>query len=413
MLLDWIASHDHGRNARSTIARVRTMNDTEVEGSDEKKKAIRFDPWDGSLRFWFKNKLITYRSDLRDDGLHKEEVLSITSFGRSSKVLEQLIEESRREYLEKNKKRTNIFENYGDSWRKATTKPVRPLSKVIFGQEHLQLVENMRDFLDPETQKEFAELGQPYRRGYLLHGPPGTGKSTFSHSLASEFSLDIYIADLTSVDDQALRILFNRLPRKCVILLEDVDATSTNRSGGSQTPVKNSGPKNTVSLSGLLNVIDGVASPEGRVLIMTTNHPEKLDAALIRPGRIDMKSEFQLADSKMAARLFDFVYRNSCHVKGNYIATDLAFHFASRLPQRQFSSSEIIGFLTVHRRSSTRALQEVDEWVVTSLQEKSAVVSSYRDSKSSALCDEGLWLKRVNRSADLQKTSWQVLAEHS
>lgn len=116
-------------------------------------------------------------------------------------MLEELIEESRREYLEKNKKRTNIFENYGDGWRKAIIKPIRPLSKVIFGQEYLQLVENMRDFLAPETQKEFAELGQPYRRGYLLHGPPGTGKSSFSHSLASEFSLDVYIADLTSVDD--------------------------------------------------------------------------------------------------------------------------------------------------------------------------------------------------------------------
>lgn len=403
MLLSWIASHEHGCNARSTIARIQTMNDNESGCNPEKDKVIRFDPWDGSFQFWFKNKLITFRSDLRDDGFHKEEVLSITCFGRSPKVLEELIEETRREYLDKNKKRTHIFENYGDSWRKITTKPIRPLTNVILGQEQMQLVDNMKDFLDPESQKEFAKLSQPYRKGYLLHGPPGTGKSSFSHSLAGEFSLDIYVTDLTSASDQALRILFSKLPRQCVVLLEDVDATSTSRSQDLNTSDETSKSKKSVSLSGLLNAIDGVASAEGRVLIMTTNYPEKLDAALIRPGRVDMKSEFQLADSTMAAQLFDFVYRNSLEVRGNRMGTDLALRFASRLPQWRFSPAEIMSFLTIHRRSSARALEEVDQWVATSLQEKSVVSTSREDTFDSV--DEGMWLKRVHRCVDLQKRS--------
>lgn len=211
------------------------------------------------------------------------------------------------------------------------------------------------------------------------------------------------MTDLTSASDQALRILFNKLPRQCVVLLEDVDATSTSRSQDLNASDETSKSKKSVSLSGLLNAIDGVASAEGRVLIMTTNYPEKLDGALIRPGRVDMKSEFQLVDSTMAAQLFDFVYRNSPEVRGNRMGADMALRFASRLPQWRFSPAEIMSFLTIHRRSSARALEEVDQWVATSLQEKS-VVSTSREGTFDSV-DEGMWLKRVYRCVDLQKRS--------
>ncbi|GKT92448.1 mitochondrial chaperone BCS1 [Colletotrichum tofieldiae] len=139
-------------------------------------------------------------------------------------------------------------------------------------------------------------------------------------SIAGCFGLDIYVLSLAGINDMRLSALFTELPQRCVVLLEDVDAVGTTRSreadtddsdsrseasrGSSKTP-------GTLSLSGLLNVLDGVASQEGRVLIMTTNHIEHLDDALIRPGRVDKKIEFQLAGSDVITKLFRTVFEQS------------------------------------------------------------------------------------------------------
>lgn len=122
--------------------------------------------------------------------------------------------------------------------------------------------------------------------------------------------MDIYILNLSSLDDGSLSALFAELPQHCVILLEDVDAAGATQSR--EIEKENSGnvesgsprrakPQGKVSLSGLLNVLDGVASQEGRVLIMTTNHAERLDSALIRPGWVDRKVAFGLADKDIIA----------------------------------------------------------------------------------------------------------------
>lgn len=108
---------------------------------------------------------------------------------------------------------------------------------------------------------------------------------------------------MSSLDDRSLKTLFAELPQHCIVLLEDVDVTSVHRiqdsnADASQSLGQNGSPRMSaggkVSLSTLLNVLDGLASPEGRVLIMTTNHIERLDPALIRPGRVDTKVKFIL-----------------------------------------------------------------------------------------------------------------------
>src|SRR6266704_796141 len=99
----------------------------------------------------------------------------------------------------------------------------------------------------------------------------------------------IYILNLASVDDSILNELFAKLPQRCVILLEDVDVASQNRSQDKEAEHPDSmfsfsGKRKQVTLSGLLNALDGVGSQEGRLLIMTTNYIERLDDALIQPG---------------------------------------------------------------------------------------------------------------------------------
>lgn len=411
MLLNWITTHGHGCAARFSIARVQVSNDDDAGHGLNKEKPLRFDPWDGGLYFWFKNRLIFYHSELRDEGFRKEELLSITCLGRSPLVLKDLLAECRDEYLKKNKDKTTIFENHGDHWRKVKTRSIRPLSTVIFGREQQRLLDDMEVFLKPETHQWFTRRKMPYRKGYLFYGPPGTGKSSFSLSMAGEFNLDIYITHLASVDDKTLQHLFNSLPEKCIVLLEDIDAASTTRSPSIDVSgVESSSTQTKVSLSGLLNAIDGVASHEGRVLIMTTNHIEKLDEALIRPGRVDMKSEFGLADSDMAARLFRFVFEDDPHTRKTCQSRDLAFDFASKLPRSQFSSAQILSYLTLHRDSSIRALKDVNDWIKSSLEGHRTdwVNQNEESTPCNSSMDEGLWMKRVKNSMELQTVKTQT-----
>jgi chaperone BCS1 len=122
-----------------------------------------------------------------------------------------------------------------------------------------------------------------------------------------------------AMNEQNLSTLFAELPRRCVVLLEDIDSADLTHARQIQSPsksdqdeelnkLKQSKPLppmvSRISLSALLNVIDGVASQEGRILIMTTNHAERLDDALIRPGRVDMRIKFELASSPMIKSLF-------------------------------------------------------------------------------------------------------------
>ena len=98
----------------------------------------------------------------------------------------------------------------------------------------------------------------------------------------------------------------NDAPPRSIILLEDVDGIFVQRESVNQDEEEERG----VSFSGLLNALDGVRSQEGRILFMTTNHRERLDPALIRPGRCDLQIELKNANHSMVERLFLKFYPN-------------------------------------------------------------------------------------------------------
>jgi chaperone BCS1 len=194
------------------------------------------------------------------------------------------------------------------------------------------LLDDMNDYLNPYTRRWYSNRGIPYRRRYLLYGPPGTGKSSLSFAIAGYFKLKIYIVSLNSpaMNEENLGNLFADLPKKCLVLLEDIDTAGLTHTreekqteeaklveiipGSSATVVAAPATTSTnnnngrISLSALLNILDGVASQEGRVLVMTTNHVEKLDEALIRPGRVDMMIKFDLASTDMIMTIFRTIF---------------------------------------------------------------------------------------------------------
>ncbi|KAI8533823.1 hypothetical protein RHMOL_Rhmol10G0039700 [Rhododendron molle] len=132
---------------------------------------------------------------------------------------------------------------------------------------------------------------------YLLYGPPGTGKSTMIAAMANLLSYDVYDLELTAVlNNASLKRLLNRIPCNSILVIEDIDCSSeiTNkREKNSQGDEKTEKIFERVTLSGLLNCIDGLfsANDGGRLMVFTTNHVEAIDSALLRTGRMDKHVE--------------------------------------------------------------------------------------------------------------------------
>ncbi|CAG9989186.1 unnamed protein product [Clonostachys byssicola] len=397
MLSDWLSKRGFEKSARASLVSVKNIR---KPGDIIKmgKKILKFQPWEGSFSFWYRGHLITYSSSI-DVGRCQiteclEEEVKLTSLGWSTDILKQLMNECMQEYLETFKDKIAIFEHRGHYWRKVDEKDVRPLSTVILNQSTKDLLlEDFRSFLSEDTQLWYVQRALPYRRGYLLYGPPGTGKSSLSFSIAGEFDLDIYVVSIPDCSDRDLRDLFENLPRTCVVLLEDIDAVGMSRESdadeGSDSNTKGRvqvhRKTSEATLSGLLNVLDGVTSQDGRIVIMTTNHREMLDEALIRPGRIDRQVVLPLADAEVISQLFMFLFGP---VKGKGAAKvelkelkeekaevdpalrSQAHKFASIVPASTFSQAEIISYLFLHKDDPDGALAYCKEWVEEKMSEK-------------------------------------------
>ncbi|KAF7509109.1 hypothetical protein GJ744_008336 [Endocarpon pusillum] len=305
--------------------------------------------------------------------IQDQETVRLTVLGRSTKPIKDLILDTRDRNLSKQIAKTTVRrpspkEQRGrgrQAWNKVAVRPSRPMGTVVLdSKQKAAVLRDINDFLDPATTRWYSNRGIPYRRGILLYGPPGTGKTSLSFALAGVFGLDIYCMSLSekTLSEEDLILLFNSLPKRCIVLLEDIDSAGIVRKKPDTTKeeekrskgeaedkkedaknekkdesaettaamiakevakaVKSANESNDrsaggrpgssndmgITMSGLLNAIDGVASQEGRVLIMTTNYPEKLDDALMRPGRVDMKIEFTLASRIQMRELFLRMY---------------------------------------------------------------------------------------------------------
>jgi mitochondrial chaperone BCS1 len=175
---------------------------------------------------------------------------------------------------------------------------------VLPGDERARVLADMERFI--ARREWYASRGIPYRRGYLFFGPPGSGKTSLARSLAHELGLTLFVLDLSSarITDQQLFALLAQVPPRSMILVEDVDRTRPMATQGATAKADRHADGGGATISGLLNAVDGPTSGEGRVLVFTTNNPDTLDAALLRPGRVDYRLEFRAADRGQAHEIF-------------------------------------------------------------------------------------------------------------
>ncbi|KAF2448839.1 P-loop containing nucleoside triphosphate hydrolase protein [Karstenula rhodostoma CBS 690.94] len=286
---------------------------------------------------------------------------------------------------------------------KQRIKPVRPLSTIdLDTQVKADLISDLDRFLSPNRAKWYSARGIPYKRGILLQGPPGTGKSSISLALAGHIRGSLYTVAIGKVRNEGhLMELFQSAGHGSCVLLEDVDSAGIGRENvskdskdfpnasknGDKTPGPAGASASPISLSGLLNAIDALA--DGVVLIMTTNEPENLDKALIRPGRIDKQIHVGHASRAVAENIFKRFYSTDGNdedvLEANFRIAELAAEFAGKIPDLKFTPAEIQGFLIPLSDTPEKAIEDADRWVADLWAAKAAgknVVGSGSDSNS-------------------------------
>jgi chaperone BCS1 len=275
-------------------------------------------PAPGTHWFWHSGRpflVYFYRNlDPKSGSRRRTESLTFRTVGRSQSFLKKFVEGIVACHEKKIGVRSSLYV-YDEGWLHVDGYAPRLLESVILKPgEKDRLVRDVERFR--KARRRYRQLGVPYHRGYLLYGPPGTGKTSLVSALAALFEMHIYAINLSSFNDRSLMTAMNDVPRNCVILFEDIDcmksgqarpevdrsAGKTGANGGEDK--KEVVPGMGVTLSGLLNVLDGFSAPDSVVYVMTSNVVENLDPALLRPGRIDYKVFMGQADDRQKVELY-------------------------------------------------------------------------------------------------------------
>lgn len=182
----------------------------------------------------------------------------------------------------------------------------RSLESVVLPKETRDaFMEDLDDFLRPEHKQWFIERNIPYKRCYLFYGVPGSGKTSLLSVIAGMYKMCICYLTPTSegINDETLRNAIQRLPKKAVLVIEDVDALFT-RDRQHRT-------NNGLTFSGMLNALDGVGMALGQVIVLSTNFRDRLDPALIRNGRVDKHIKFDYIQPPEIQKMFRVFYKDA------------------------------------------------------------------------------------------------------
>lgn len=329
----WLANTDYGRSCRRILTSVRYQPD------DDGPPNLSHEPGPGLhiLRYsghWILLDRRQEKSEL-DTTIRQWWVLLV--FGKREVAI-QLLDEVRDFAHEFFARRSTAFLSGGtDGWIRLGASAPRDLASIVLpGTTVVDLADRVRSFL--EARDWYASRGIPWRLGVGFWGPPRTGKSSLVRAITHELGLPLYVLDLTpeKFSDRHLILTLAQVPRGAAVLIEDIDAQL-----GSKL--------SAVTLSGLLNALDGPLASEGRVLFVTSNAPENLDAALLGEGRIDVHVHFGYADSEQVRGMFLRFF------PGEERSAD---RFAESVPADVLPPAAIQEYLLVRSDCSSRALAD-------------------------------------------------------
>jgi chaperone BCS1 len=293
--------------------RTRLLDAYTPYGSDHK---VFVTPGPGAHWLWYMRRplRVTLTRTENTTSYKRRECFHLQTLGRNPKIMQNLLGKCRQSYLDQTHDKSEMFTiNSDKKWESLASYAPRSLKSVILPE---RVKENLvRDIEFFQTSKDwYMSMGIPYRRGYMLHGLPGAGKTSLINGIAEHFHLKVCPINLNNVTDGMLSQLILTAPSNALILLEDVDCAGATEKRLDLDKDKKDSLENLMtglSLSGLLNALDGAQSANGALFFMTTNHIDKIDQALLRDGRTDVRIEFTAASTDQKRMLYMRFFPNT------------------------------------------------------------------------------------------------------
>lgn len=305
--------------------------------------------------FWVKRE----EQQAPQNGSKIHSKIKITCVGRDRKFLLDLIDDF---HPHENTDRLSVWRWSNSYWEKLTTIPRRSLETVItHGGLKEDIVKEIEEFQN--SREWYIQRGLAHKLIYIFHGKSGTGKTTLIKALASRFNLGIAVINLSQMSDETLAKALATAPEYSLILIEDFDSSSAVRAReGMQKKRKESeseipSPMETLSggiklieessfltLSGVLNAMDGVVSLDNKLVFMTTNILDTIDPAVVRPGRVDRIVEISELNNSDIVKYIELMFPDYA-IPGHLVFDDLPgcelqqLYFANKKDAVAFVSS--------------------------------------------------------------------------
>lgn len=287
-----------------------------------------------------------------------------------------------------------IFINNGNTWKSEDSNNKRNIDTIILQNDLKdEIKKDINTFLNSEEWYHHRDI--PYTRGYLFYGPPGTGKTSMIKAISLLCKRNIGYLALSNVqsDIDLLTLLKSINYKETILVIEDIDCMEkivrdrniqlkeeehnlnlsieelkekkkeqliekynsidkpsykNNEYYDSNTQVNNKESK--LTLSGILNALDGVFAADGRILIMTTNKPDVLDSALLRSGRVDRKFLFDFCNKEQIKELYEMFFNKKC----------ISDHL-DKIEDRMYSPAQITGLFTRYRNDPEEVFKHIDD----------------------------------------------------
>jgi chaperone BCS1 len=302
--------------------------------------------------------------------------LTFTKIGRNHKIFEQIVADAK--VNDEDRKENRLYE-MDSGWSYVRVLKKRSLDSIFIEQDKKDHVLRMLNrFINSEQW--YIDHGIPYQLGILLYGPPGTGKTSLIRAIASYLNYSIYY--LSPMRLESIKSAVGSLPDNCLLVIEDIDSNMAVKKNfnvdgkkmaedrkrnrvspapAGKSPVRVNRPLSNddeddndsilesfmkFGLSEILNSMDGLFSAHGRILIATTNHPERLVPELTRPGRIDTKVEVGYVNAETLKMFLDsFFPENTISLDGVEIRESISVADLQELILRGYDENQIINFV--------------------------------------------------------------------